>query len=208
MKRTILIVAGVLFAFIIISLFSLSSSSTYKNFPSRGNRIIAFGDSLVEGVGATKGHDLFSVLSGMLGEPIDNYGRGGDTTRLALQRLPQVLEEVPHPKVAVIILGGNDYLQKIPIDETFSNLAQITKAFQDHGAVVMILGVRGGVLKDNFNDRFQGLSDEYKVAYIPDIVGDLILFDRGNMYDSIHPNDNGYKIIAERVYPLLKKISE
>ena len=46
-------------------------------------RVIAFGDSLVSGKGATKGHDFVSVLSNLVGVDIVNAGRSGDTSALA-----------------------------------------------------------------------------------------------------------------------------
>jgi lysophospholipase L1-like esterase len=51
-----------------------------KNYPPSGTDIIAFGDSLVEGVGATLGNDLVSTLSKNIGVPIVNLGHSGDTT--------------------------------------------------------------------------------------------------------------------------------
>ena len=51
--------------------------------PTSGERIIAFGDSLVQGIGATPGNDIVSVLSRRLGVPIVNAGRSGDTTGAA-----------------------------------------------------------------------------------------------------------------------------
>ncbi len=193
--------------FAIYAIFFSGDVRTIKNFPSHGSGILVLGDSLVEGVGATKGNDLFSVLAKKIGEPIKNYGRGGDTTALALERLPRVLEENPSPRVAIILLGGNDFLRKVPKEETFSNLATIIESFQEKGAVVLLIGVRGGVFKDNFEAEFEELHRRYQTAYIPNILRGLIT-DRTLMFDSIHPNDLGYAKIAERIYPTLKKINQ
>ena len=65
------------------------------NYPGDGTTIVAFGDSLVEGVGATAGNDFVSVLSTEIGEPIVNLGQRGDTTRDGLKRLDSVIAQDP-----------------------------------------------------------------------------------------------------------------
>lgn len=208
MKRAILLLVVLsVVGFGIYSIFFSSDPRAIKNYPSLGRRIIAFGDSLVEGVGADKGGDLVSILGSRLGRPIDNYGRGGDTTRTALERLPAVFEEVPNPKVAIILLGGNDFLRKVTKEETFDNLSRIISAFQARGTVVLLLGIRGGVFKDNFEVEFEKLHRMHETAYVPNVLRGLVT-NRQYMFDSIHPNSAGYAKIADRVYPVLKKISE
>lgn len=207
MKKSILIglvaVVGLFFVWLIF----FRGGDEIRNYPSPNSGIIVFGDSLAEGVGSTHGNDLFSILSRKIGEPIKNYGVAGDTTVMALERLPHVLEENPHPQVAIVLLGGNDFFRKVPKETTFANLEKIVEAFQERGAVVLVLGVRGGVIKDNFDKDFESLRDKYKTAYVSDIVGSLVFFGREFMFDSVHPNDAGYAKIAERVEPELRKIT-
>ncbi|MFT7644729.1 MAG: acyl-CoA thioesterase-1 [Candidatus Paceibacteria bacterium] len=202
MKKLSLIVAG-LVATITIYFVLSASTQTITNYPSSGTTIVAFGDSLVEGVGSTNGNDFVSQLSRKVDVPIVNLGKRGDTTRDARGRLNDVLES--NPKIVLLLLGGNDYLQKIPKEETFSNLGFIIESIHESGAIVIILGVRGGVLKDNFKSDFMKLSKNYGTAHIPNVLDGLI----GHpelMSDSIHPNDFGYKIIAERVSPILSSL--
>ena len=52
--------------------------------PSDANQVIAFGDSLVFGVGTTSGNNFVSLLSQRLNISIINAGRPGDTTADAL----------------------------------------------------------------------------------------------------------------------------
>src|SRR4051812_13324715 len=76
------------------------------NYPSGGSDVIALGDSLVAGTGATEGRDLVSDLSRDIGAPIVNLGVSGDTTADGLARLAQL--DQYHPKVVIVLLGGND----------------------------------------------------------------------------------------------------
>lgn len=176
---------------------------TITNYPPRPGPIVAFGDSLVAGVGATEGSDFVSLVSKSINEPIENFGRPGDTTAAALERLGEVLER--HPSVAIVLVGGNDYLKRIPRDETFKNLRTIVDALQGEGTLVVLLGVRGGVLTDNFKDEFSALTKETRSAYVPDVLKNLV-GNRQYMYDQVHPNDDGYAIIAERVLKVLRPL--
>lgn len=182
-------------------------AETWKNYPSQGSGIVAFGDSLIEGIGASQGRDLVSLLSSATGLRIRNFGKGGDTTEDALLRLPQVFAAVPDPQVAIILLGGNDYLRKIPKAVTFRNLETIVRAFQERGAVVVLLGVRGGVLSDGFEDDFEDLAERLETAYVSDILEGLFGTNE-YMSDAVHPNDRGYARIAERVAPVLRRAAE
>jgi len=204
--KKVLILVGVLV--VVIATFFLfrgdsNSPENIKNYPSSGTNIIAFGDSLVQGVGSSGSGGFVSILSGQLGLPIENLGRGGDTTATALTRLDNVLER--DPKIVLILLGGNDYIQRISKEKTFSNLGIIISSIQDKGAIVILLGVRGGILKDNYKDDFKELAKEYKTAYIPNVLDDL-LGNPGLMSDTIHPNNQGYQIIADRIYPVIKSL--
>lgn len=189
---------------ILLSFWFYSSSAAVTNYPSSNKEIIAFGDSLIEGVGSTQGNDLVSNLSKKVGLPIRNFGRGGDTTTLALERLPSVLEEVPNPKIVILLLGGNDFLRKIPKEETFKNLSTIIEEFQSRGAIVLLLGIRGGVLKDTFEEEFELLHERYGTAYVSNVLKGLIGRTQF-MYDSVHPNNLGYQRVADRVFPVLEK---
>ena len=171
------------------------------NYPSLGTDIVAFGDSLVAGIGAEQGNDFVSVLSKEIDEPIVNLGASGDTTAEGLARI-NILDSY-HPKVVLLLLGGDDAIQNVPTDETFQNLAEIIKNIQSRGSIVLLLGVRGGVLSDPFASQFEQLSKTYGTAFVPDVLSGLF----GNpeyMSDDVHPNDAGYAIIATRIEPVLK----
>lgn len=183
--------------------FYFSRPADIRNYPSAGTDLIAIGDSLVAGVGAPTGQDFVSVLSQKIGQPIKNLGRSGDTTADVLERIEEI--DAYTPKVVIVLVGGNDYLRRIDREETFANLAKIITNLQNRGAVVLLLGIRGGVLVDNFESHFESLRDTYKTAYVSDVLDGLI-GNREYMSDQIHPNEVGYARIAERVYPELVKL--
>jgi lysophospholipase L1-like esterase len=80
--------------------------------------------------------------------------------------------------------------------------AGIIQKIQSKGSVVLLLGVRGGVLNDKFDTEFEKISSKYHTAYVSDVLSGLIT-NMQYMSDAVHPNDLGYQKIADRVYPVL-----
>jgi len=172
--------------------------------PTAGTNIIAFGDSLVEGHGATPGNDFVSLLSRRIGAPIINAGQGGDTTSAALARLDSdVLAR--DPRVVIVLLGGNDFLRRVPKEQTFANLATIAERIRSTGAAVVLVGVNVGLWRDPYGDEYENVARRTSAGLVPDILDD-ILGDQHLMTDSIHPNDRGYQIVADRVEPALREL--
>jgi acyl-CoA thioesterase-1 len=171
-----------------------------RNYPPKDGPIVALGDSLAYGTGSTVKGGFVTMLSNLIKEPIENYGVPGDTAGMGLERLNDVIRR--HPRIALVLLGGNDFLDHVDKATTFASLRQIVTKLQADGAVVIILGIRGGVINDPFADSFASLAKETKSAYVPDVLAGLI-GDERLMADAIHPNDEGYKLIARKVYPVL-----
>ncbi len=179
------------------------SVTSFTNYPPQNETIVAFGDSLVQGVGASKGKDLFSEVSRITQKRIINMGVSGNTTADGLARLDEVIDA--KPGVVIVVLGGNDYLRQVPRAETFQNLRTIVARLQKAGAVVIVAGVRGGIVSDNFEEEYESLTEEYKTGYVSNILKGLIGRD-AYMSDTIHPNDAGYALIAERIAPLITEL--
>jgi acyl-CoA thioesterase I len=198
---TVIIVGLALVVFFVFK----SGQGPITNINSTGSTIIAFGDSLVRGVGSTPDNDFVSLLSKKTGEPIINLGVSGDTTQSALARIDMLWQH--QPKIVIVLLGGNDYLRRVPIEETFQNLNAIIDAIHARGSAVLLLGVRGGLLRDTYNDRFEEFARAKKVGFVPNVLDDII-GDKTLMSDTIHPNDTGYKKIADKVSPVLEKMLE
>ncbi len=178
--------------------------SVVTNYPSSGTDIIAYGDSLVQGVGATAPDKNFvSLLSAQLGQPIVNLGVSGNTTADGVQRLPEL--DAYKPKVVLVLLSGNDRLRQIPQAQTLANLSTIIENIQNRGAVVILLGVRGDFFGGGgFGSELKSLAESRKAVYIPDVL-DGLFGNNAYMSDLIHPNDAGYAKIAGRIYPVLLK---
>jgi lysophospholipase L1-like esterase len=136
-----------------------------QKLPFQRETVVAFGDSLVEGVGSTQGNDFVSLLSKQLHVPIVNLGHSGDTTSDALARINDVLSL--NPNVVLVLLGGNDFLEHISKQEMFNNLEQIITIIQNKGALVILLGVRGGLITDSYESDLKSLAKRQVVVMFP-----------------------------------------
>jgi acyl-CoA thioesterase I len=194
---------GFFFLFLALLLYLMLPTDSTKNvvnFPPKGARIIALGDSLTVGVGAsTPERGFVPALERRIERTIENRGVNGDTTRDALLRLQKDALDAK-PDIAIVLLGGNDYLKRVPEIETFQNLRSIITQLQSRGAVVLLVGIRGGLLADHFDDNFETLAEETGVLFVPNIL-DGIIGDPALMADEIHPNDRGYEKMVDRVAP-------
>lgn len=201
-RKKILIVSimGGLF-FISLAWLFATPEATITNYPPEGATIVAVGDSLVEGVGSSNGGGFISDLEERLGVPIANYGVQGETSADVLARIDDVIET--DPDVVILLVGGNDVLQLVKPEYTFANIREIVERLQDSGAVVIVLGIRGGIHNRVYQEEFESLSEELGTYYVSDVLEDI--FARPNlMSDFLHPNDEGYERIADRVEPILE----
>jgi lysophospholipase L1-like esterase len=160
------------------------------------NTIICFGDSLTFGTGAEPGMDYPSQLSKMITKQVINAGAPGDTTARALKRLQRdVLAR--SPDLVLITLGGNDLKNGVAKDSAFKNLKHIVESIQGQGARVIIGGLKFPLRDRGFARGYKDLADQTGAVLIPDIFKDII-GNRKLMRDPIHPNGNGYRIMAQR----------
>lgn len=164
-------------------------------------RVVAFGDSLVEGYGATTDGGFVTLLSQGTGVPITNLGVRGDTTESALTRIASVVDATPD--ITLVLLGGNDALRKVRLATTEQNLATIIDTLQQNKSKVVLIGVIGG-LPDPYSSMYKRLAKKYDVTYVPNVLSG-ILGHADLTSDSIHPNEAGYTRITDRLTPILEK---
>ncbi|MBP9757572.1 MAG: arylesterase [Candidatus Pacebacteria bacterium] len=199
-QKHVLLLVGILAVAGMFALLYRMDAAKITNYPSAGTDVVAFGDSLVVGFGANANKDFVTLLSEQIGEPIVNLGVNGDTTAKGVDRLKDL--DAYKPKVVILLLGGNDALQRVPPAETFANLRTIIADIQKRGSIVLLIGVRGGVVNGVYPEEFEKLADETGAAFVPDVLEGLF-GEKQYMADGIHPNDAGNRIIADRVYPSL-----
>lgn len=176
------------------------------NLESTGSTVVCFGDSITRGYGAEPGRDYPSQLSVLLGVPVINAGRDGDTTETALERIDdEVLSQ--DPRLVIVELTGNDFLNKVPHEKTLANLDRIVGQCQGAGAMVVLVHGKFGLWSDPYWDGFERIGEERGVLIVESMLKGIITNPK-LMYDQIHPNGDGYALIAERVAEVVKPLLE
>ena len=74
---------------------------------------------------------------------------------------------------------------------------------QTKGAMVAIVDISAGVLLNEYNRVFYKLAKEKDAIFIPRILSGVIT-NPSLKSDFIHPNAQGYKLIAEKIYRVIK----
>lgn len=200
--RWLVVLAGVL----LLSCARKGDFSKVKNLRSAGENVICFGDSLTEGVGAGRGEDYPSVLSRLIPYPVINAGRRGDTAGDGLARLEaDVLRG--HPRLVIVLFGGNDFLRRVPLAETKRNLAEIVRRIHEAGSMVALVALRLGLFTDEYGPLYREIARERDALLIPDVMKD-ILSDARLKSDPIHPSGAGYRLMARRIAAAIKPLLE
>ena len=187
---------------VFLVLYFVSCNPSIKNTDSQGESIICFGDSITYGTGATYDKDYPSVLEEFLGIDVINAGVEGDTTEDALARLESdVLKKEPY--LVIIELGGNDFLQKVPIQHTLQNLEEVIIRIQEQGAMVALCDTSGLFAMRSYGREFEKLARQTESLFVPKLL-EGILENPNLKSDYIHPNSAGYEVVAQRIYQVIK----
>jgi len=180
--------------------------------------IIFFGDSLTAGYGlhSPQTESLPALLSEKAiaaGNAFHfvNAGISGDTSSSALLRLPELLK-LP-ADIFVVALGANDMLRGYLPSTMAVNLENIVTQIKGVYPTVRIL-LLGMELPSwitaqraaQYRNIYSSLAKKYELTFLPFMLEGVIGIRHLNLPDLVHPNAAGYKIISERVWPLLKDL--
>lgn len=169
-----------------------------KNIDSRGTNIICFGNSLTFGYGANPGEDYPSILAKLIDIPVINAGVDGNTTSEALGRIKSDVSD-KDPLLVIIEFSGNDFLERIPKDVTLANIKEMIAQIQAKGAMVAIADISAGMFLREYRLAFKDIAREKQAIFIPGILRGIIT-NPSMKSDFLHPNADGYKMIAQRIY--------
>lgn len=165
--------------------------------------ILAFGDSLTEGLGAEKNESYPAVLQALSGREVINAGVSGEESDSGLERLPGSLEEY-QPKLLILCHGGNDLLRKKNIAKMESNLREMIQLAKDKNIPVVLLGVPKPGLFLSSSEVYRKIADSTDVIFIEELIPE-VLANKSLKSDSVHPNKEGYRVMAETIYSVLQK---
>lgn len=172
-------------------------------------KILAFGDSVTEGLGVETEEAYPALLQKrLLAEgyqyEVINAGISGETSSAALSRVDWMLAQ--NPAIVIVETGGNDGLRGIDLTLTRENISEIVKRFKESGVVVVLAGMQiiqnlGLEYTTEFADIYPAVAAEHDVILIPFFLDGVAGIPELNQPDVIHPTAEGYKIVLENVYP-------
>ena len=164
--------------------------------------VLAFGDSLTYGTGASESQSYPAQLEALIGRKVIGAGVPGEVSAQALARLPAELEQ-HQPQLVVLCIGGNDFLRNLGKAQVEANVRRMIFMAQERGAGVLLIGTPEKGLTVTPPGFYAELAKQFRIPYEGGVIGE-ILRNSELKSDAIHPNAKGYRLIAERVAALLR----
>jgi lysophospholipase L1-like esterase len=165
--------------------------------------IVAFGDSLTSGYGAEEGESYPAVLAGLTGYKVINEGVPGEVSEEGARRLPAVLRK-HKPALMILCHGGNDLLKGMDEAALGEHLQTMIEAARAEVADVILLGVPEPGLFLRSPEIYQKLARQNGIPYDGKALPEILA--KGTLKsDLIHPNADGYRVLAQRVAGLIRK---
>ena len=165
--------------------------------------VLAFGDSLTYGTGASEPESYPAQLEALIGRRVVRAGVPGEVTAQALARLPGALEEHA-PRLLLLCIGGNDFLRRLGNPQAERNVREMVQLAKSRGVAVLLIGTPEPGFSVSPPAFYAAIAKEFRVPYEEGVIGE-VLMDRALKADPIHPNARGYRVIAERLADRLKQ---
>lgn len=174
---------------------------------SSGATVLAFGDSVTFGYGVDPKDSYPTILAELSYWNVVNASISGERADQAKSRIDSVLAE-HQPKLVIIELGGNDFLQRRNAKAVKEDLRAIIQSVKAHGSIPVLVAVpalspvAAITGKPSDADIYKELAKEEKINLIPNVFSD-ILGQENLKQDHVHPNQAGYKVLADGIYNAL-----
>ena len=173
--------------------------------------LLAFGDSLTEGLGVPAAESYPAQLERKLrADGIDieviNGGISGETTTAALSRVSWMLNT--NPDIVIVETGANDALRGVDLELTARNIDQIVGEFNASGAIVVVAGLQiiqnlGEEYTAAFAAIYPAVAETHEVMLIPFVLEGVAADPDLNQPDFIHPTAEGYTVMVDHIYPFV-----
>ncbi|MGH2632153.1 MAG: SGNH/GDSL hydrolase family protein [Tepidiformaceae bacterium] len=181
--------------------------------------IIAFGDSITQGVGVASPKDAFPAqLSRLIGRPVCNAGWFGNTAQDGLKRLDRDVLQLD-PKTVLILFGTNDsglLGPPLPLYDFRTDLTTMATTIDRHGAEVVFLSlppINAPLLRsEHYTPELHPEYDEAIRAVAASLHAPLVDLTRAFggdlslLRDGAHPTDAGAAVIAKAVAAVLQAL--
>jgi acyl-CoA hydrolase len=194
----------------IVLVVAAACSSPAEAPIARGATVVVLGDSLTAGYGLSAAQSWVAHLGSATGWKTVNGGVSGDTSAQGMARLPALLEE-HRPAAVFIALGGNDFLQKLPVIELRANLLAIAGQVRRAGARPVLVAVPApsvaGAVFRNLADHevYAALARDAGMPLLDEAISEVLSRPEWKL-DALHPNAEGHRELAERMVKKLRTL--
>ncbi len=193
-----------LIALMLMTLVMLPGCSSDRlEFLNSSAVILAFGDSLTEGVGTSNEQAYPAVLAQLSGRTVISSGVPGEVSSEGLNRLPAELERIK-PDLLILLHGGNDILRNQSPQALKQNLDAMISLAQSQDIPVLLIGVPEKKLFSDAAPLYSELAERHNLVFIEDLLSEL-LREPGMKSDSVHLNAQGYRALAQGIYDALQE---
>ena len=170
--------------------------------------ILAFGDSLTHGTGASRGQDYPAQLSALIGRQVVASGVRGEKSEGALRRFAAELRRV-RPALVIVCTGGNDFLRKVDEMKTEENLRKITAIAKSENIPMILVAVPRASLLSFIvplnHPMFARVAADTGLWLEDSALKNILSNPAMTSADSIHPNELGYLEMAKAIADLLRR---
>lgn len=187
----------------------MASQPVQKNF-------LILGDSLTEGYGVAQESAFPQLLNkkalqNKLNWKITSSGSSGSTSASGLDRIRWVSQS--KPDFILILLGSNDGLRGLKIEDTIKNLSATIEWAQKNNLKVALGQLEmppnyGKEYTAKFSKLYKDVAKKYKIPLAPFLLEKVAGRKNLNIADGIHPNEKGHELVAETLWPFVQKIMQ
>jgi lysophospholipase L1-like esterase len=168
-----------------------------------GAVVLAFGDSLTHGTGASPEQSYPAVLERRISRRTVGSGVPGETSEEGLARLPEVIDEVK-PQLLILCHGGNDFLRKLDEGAAEKNLRAMVGLARQRGIAVVLLATPKPGFGVSMPKFYAQLGKDFGIPVESQVLADVLTTNRLKS-DLVHPNAEGYAAVADALAKLLGK---
>lgn len=196
--------------FISVSPFASGAEST----PTVQKKFVILGDSLTEGYGVAQTAAFPALLQKKVEQDKLNWkvissGSSGSTSASGLQRIKWIAKD--KPDIVLVLLGSNDGLRGLKVEDTEKNLNDTIEWAKKNNITVALgqLHVPPNYGKDyekKFSAVYAKVAAKNKIQLAPFLLDKVAGNKDLNLADGIHPNEKGHQIVADNLYPFIKKL--
>jgi acyl-CoA thioesterase I len=161
------------FVIVIVAVFMIGKSlgfwgggSAQRLVLSKGP-LVCVGDSLTAAAGIDQRLAYPALLQQQLSIPAINAGLNGDNSAGLAKRLNKdVISR--NPEGVIMLIGGNDLLGRLPLDQLEANLDNILSQLKGADIPVLMIQQPGGIISGKFGKVYVRVAKKHSITLVPD----------------------------------------